>query len=189
MHYPSYRNDVFILFSMYIAKKLIIVSLFRALFSYVDNMRSCGESQCEWIEYAPALWETPSWSTIWNRAPPSHLLLCALLTCSTPKSALWNSQIPGCESSIQCPVTAKYLSIFDTFHASHVMLTSPWTNFLYKMSMVTDARPVKMARVSLKIPWDRLTDSWTCSLSLPNLPSDLALWHHWWHMLQFQSWY
>jgi len=120
---------------------------------------------------------------------PSHLLLCALLTCSTPKSALWNSQIPGCESSIQCPVTAKYLSIFDTFHASHVMLTSPWTNFLYKMSMVTDARPVKMARVSLKIPWDRLTDSWTCSLSLPNLPSDLALWHHWWHMLQFQSWY
>ena len=39
------------------------------------------------------------------------------------------------------------------------------------------------------IPWDGSTDSWMCSWSLPELPSNLELWHHWWHVLQCQSSY
>lgn len=84
--------------------------------------------------YVLALWAIPSRSTILNRAPPSRLPLCALLSRVKPRRALWSSHFPGCGSSTQCPVTAKYPSVFDACQASQVRLTSPWTALLYKMS-------------------------------------------------------
>jgi hypothetical protein len=72
-----------------------------------------------------------SHSTILKSAPPNLFPLCALLSFVKPKSALLTSQVPVLSSSIQWPMTAKYVSALDACHASHVKLTCPFTMWLY----------------------------------------------------------
>ena len=63
-------------------------------------------------------------------APPSCFPLCTLFNWMKPSTTLWTSQTPEQGSSIQWPVTAKYPSVFEACHTSHVKLISPWTRSL-----------------------------------------------------------
>ena len=124
---------VYYYFSMYMAKNSIIVSLFEAL-SHVTCPICYAHCEVESDQLmCTCLVRNPSRSMILNKALPSLLPLCALLSHTKPNKALCSSQILGCGSSIQCPVTAKYPSVFDACQALHVRLTSPWTNLLCKL--------------------------------------------------------
>jgi hypothetical protein len=52
------------------------------------------------------------------------------------RRALWISHMPGRDSSIQWPITAKYASVFDACHASHVRLISTVTALLYTTMLI-----------------------------------------------------
>ena len=93
-----------------------------------SQARSC--LRCRWTRLDPekhTLCITSSCLMTLKSAWPSQVLLCALLRRTKPKSADLIVQTVGVCSSIQEPVTAKYPSMFEACHASHVRLTWPLT--------------------------------------------------------------
>lgn len=68
------------------------------------------------------LWTIPRQRQILNNAWPNCLPLCAILILEDPKRPCSSFHCPGDCFSIQCPVTAKYPSVFEACHASHMMI-------------------------------------------------------------------
>jgi len=126
--------------------------------SYLDHL--CTKS---WMLRC-TLCVIPSCSTTLNRACPNRMLWWALFICINPSSAILTSHMPGEDSCVHNPVTAKYASVLDACHASHVRLIRPLAVSPYKQAKCilewTDASisdiPKAVSAVSPCAPWKYL---------------------------------
>lgn len=107
----------------------------------------------------------PNRIAILNNACPSRLPSWAVFMSVNPNKALCNTHFPGTSSSIQCPVTAKYASVFAACHASHVKLTSPVTYLLYRWVSLHQQN-IWMIRVKHTLSRSFKWVSWALNMSI-----------------------
>ena len=144
-------------------------------------------------------WLTRSWIsrhlTTLKSAPPSRFPLWALFSWIKPSTALWGSQTPARGSSIQWPVTAKYPSVFEACHASHVKLISPRTQLLYggvsMLSRSRDSESMVMSHLQMSLQiihmsCEHIKDFFTSHFAAGNSDTVCCAWCDCNHVAKFQ---